>query len=164
MYTIPVVMTSDKNHAFLLFVSLSSLFSTATEGTTYDVHVFISRDFGDENFKRLNMLRCKFSMHHIHIVNMQQETIEHSNKNPCCYELIYNILSLSYAKCLFINTDAIIVNDLSELFSHNTLFPFDNHLIHHRSYQATSSVSKSWLVRCHIGFFILSMVMVICMI
>ncbi len=123
-HTIPLVLASDNNYAFPLFVTLASAFKNAHKRTFYDVRLLLSGDFSDENYQNLETLKQLYPQHKIKVYNMANQyedasiTIKHISTSTY-YRLKLPSLLSDVNKCVYLDVDLIVNKDLSELFRMN---------------------------------------------
>lgn len=120
---IPVVYATDNEYALPTFVSIFSLFINAAKTTKYSVFLLIGENFSEKNKKLLQYLQSKFKDHTISIYDMKNKYSDLTSSIPhitiaTYYRLeISSILPIDIDKCLYIDGDTIVMQDLAELFT-----------------------------------------------
>lgn len=121
MVHIPVVMATD-NRYIPLIVSLTSMLKNAEDDTFYDIYVLIDNDFTDESKHVVAEClekyvdRCSLSFTNVgQVFDEVSTSIPHISR-PTYYRLIIPDL-LREEKCIYLDTDTVIMSDLQELFN-----------------------------------------------
>lgn len=123
-HVIPLVMASDNGYALPLCVALSSIFKSAHNNTIYDVHLLLSDEYTEENLNRLKRIQKLYPRHNLNIHLMNEKcknigiTIKHI-KAPTFYRLQLPHLLANVKKCIYLDVDIIVLDDLSELYRLN---------------------------------------------
>ncbi|MCM1261853.1 MAG: glycosyltransferase family 8 protein [Butyrivibrio sp.] len=114
-------MATD-NRYIPLIVSITSMIENAGKDTFYDIYILIDDSFTQESELAVkNCLcgfgeRCSLSFQNVgHVFNNAFITISHITR-PTYYRLMIPDL-LSEDKCIYLDTDTIILSDLQELFN-----------------------------------------------
>lgn len=123
-HIIPLVFAADDNYAIPMFVAMASAFETAKSNTIYDVHLLLSGNISDINYNRLEVIREKYPRHQITIYNMhdQYENVEMKiahTTNATFYRLKLPSLLKNINKCIYLDVDLIVNQDLSEMYRIN---------------------------------------------
>jgi len=119
---IPVVYASDMNYMVPTCTSIVSLLENKNKVTQYDIHVLVpSKDF-DDSTKMVEPLISKYktriTVHSISDFDEAPIEIPHIT-SPTYYRLALPALLANTPKCIYIDSDTVIEEDLSELFRHN---------------------------------------------
>lgn len=123
-HTIPLVFAADNNYAIPMYVAMASAFASAKPNTIYDVHLLLSGDFSPENIERLETIKETYPRHQITTYNMKNQyddvemKIEHITA-ATYYRLKLPSLLSNINKCIYLDVDLIVNQDLSELFRIN---------------------------------------------
>lgn len=117
-----VVATAlDDAYTMPTIVMLHSLFETADPETSYNVFVLIPENFQKNNKHRFLELQDRFYGHCIHFVTMgnvfkqEKMSIEHISY-PTYYRLLLPDLLPDKKRCIYLDGDLLIRQDLKELF------------------------------------------------
>lgn len=129
MVHIPIAMATD-NNVIPLVVSLISLVKSAEETTFYDIYILIDDSFTKESEMAVERSlfafekRCKVSFRKVgHYFEDAFIIISHITR-PTYYRLMLPAL-LNEDKCIYLDTDTIILSDLQALFD----TPLDDYYI-----------------------------------
>jgi len=120
-HTIPIVLAADDNYAAPLVVAMTSILENAKKNTHYDFYVLKSGDFSEKNEKIIIGLEQKYGKTKITFLDMKQQyqdaniQIGHITA-ATYYRLQLPSLLPEVNKCIYIDVDAIVEDDLSELF------------------------------------------------
>lgn len=119
--TIPLVFATDNNYMFPLFVAMQSAIQSAGRETRYEFHLLLSDDISGDNLKKLECMR-KLHRHHDFIIHSLRDTykgivmrIEHVT-SVTYYRLQIPSLLVGMEKCIYLDCDVCICQDLTELF------------------------------------------------
>ncbi|GHV28823.1 hypothetical protein FACS189481_0270 [Clostridia bacterium] len=122
---IPIVITIDNNYVWPAIVSMTSMLENAKETTSYHIHVLISGDFLEENKQKLLSLKSAYKNCDISFFDMGNEfdnfqpdngvTIDWITKVVFYRLRVPSVLS-NIQKCIYLDTDTLIREDLSELY------------------------------------------------
>lgn len=119
-HEIPVVLASDNGYAYPMLITMASMLNSAKPNTSYAFYLLISEDFTEEN-KALIQQLCenrKCSLRFIEMENAYDDanlSIEHITK-ATYYRLQLPSLLPDVGKCLYLDVDIIVNDDLSALF------------------------------------------------
>ena len=122
MTPIPIVMASDKNYLLPTAVAISSILAAKNPGTSYLFFLMLPDKLDDTNQARYNAIFEKYTDAAIKYILMDNLfadislQISHTTA-PTYYRLkIAEILS-DYDKCLYLDGDILVCNDLTELYN-----------------------------------------------
>lgn len=124
----PVLFATDENYAMQTFVALTSLIQNNTNNPL-DVYVLIPKRFPDPVASQYELLTQHNSVK-INFVEMGtafsdiEMRIPHIT-SPTYYRLLAAEILPQYSKCLYLDSDVIVKEDLAELFS----FDLDDHYV-----------------------------------
>lgn len=120
MVHIPVVMATD-NRYIPLVVSIISMMESAGKDTFYDIYILIDDSFTEESEltvkRNLSVFEKKCTLSFKNVGNIFDHafiSMPHITR-PTYYRLMIPDL-LSEDKCIYLDTDTIILSDLQELF------------------------------------------------
>ena len=120
MVHIPVVMATDNRYVPLI-VSITSMLKNAGEDTFYDIYIMIDDLFTEESMRVVQGSfecwkdRYSLSFKNVgHVFDDVMTRIPHITR-PTYYRLIIPEL-LSENKCIYLDTDTVILSDLQPLF------------------------------------------------
>lgn len=123
-HVIPLVFAADNNYAIPMFTAIVSAFETAKINTTYEVHLLLSGNISADNYNKLEILKSKYPRHNIIIHHMDNQyeniglNIAHTT-SATYYRLKLPSLLKEVKKCIYLDVDLIVNQDLSELFRTN---------------------------------------------
>jgi len=119
MIHIPVVLATD-NHYIPLVVSLTSLLRSAEKSTFYDIYILIDNLFAKESEEAVRKClkifedQCMLSFVNVgNVFDQASVSIPHITR-PTYFRLMIPKL-LQEEKCIYLDTDTIILSDLQEL-------------------------------------------------
>lgn len=119
---IPVVFATDENYIFYTCVAITSLSKSAAIDTEYDIYILVDEDEPDSVL--LSKAEQKYSNIHIQVVRISKDIFKEvviNNKHitkATFYRLILSKL-LDIDKCIYLDSDIIVTEDLQELFAEN---------------------------------------------
>lgn len=126
VHTIPVVLPSDDNYMFPLLTTIQSAISSAASNTRYEFHLLLSGSVSECNLQKLQTLREKHPQHQFIIHNMQDSyqsveiSLEHlKHAQATFYRLQLPSLLNDINKCIYLDSDTIVCQDLSALYRIN---------------------------------------------
>lgn len=121
---IPVILSADNNYAPYMYVTMFSILENAAPGTFYDFFLMVPSAFSAENTTKINSLKNKYKCD-IHFLDMKDAfsdlkmQIQHIT-SPTYYRLLAgDLLPKNYAKCIYLDVDIVVCQDLAELFNIN---------------------------------------------
>lgn len=126
MLHIPIVMATDDNYIPLV-VALISLIENAAEDTFYDIYIITDNSFSKESAHAVKENLKEYAMHSSLIFKNVGNAFDHAFTNiphitrPTYFRLLIPDL-LKEDKCIYLDTDTIVMSDLQELFN----ISFDN--------------------------------------
>ena len=119
-HTIPIILSSSKQYAPLLYVTMFSVLMNAKINTHYEFYLLIQSGFSLRNTEKISGLEQAFNCS-IHFVDMKnafsdlEQPIAHV-ATPTYYKLLAaNILPKGYSKCIYLDVDVCVCTDLSDL-------------------------------------------------
>lgn len=120
--TIPVILSADNNYAPYMYITMFSMLENAKKTTSYDYYLLVPSSFDNKNKKMIMKLKENYDCD-IHFVDMKnsfsdlKQMISHIT-SPTYYRLLAaDILPKYYEKCLYLDVDVCVCQDLSELYS-----------------------------------------------
>ncbi len=120
--TIPVVYLSSQEFSKILSVSLASLLEHAASDTMYDVRVLVHKCFSPQHETVLTALVEKYGHAILRFVEMNDAFI-HTKTNyagvgkESLYRLMIPELFPEIDKCIYLDADTLVLDDLSEMFA-----------------------------------------------
>ena len=118
MKNIPIVFATDNNYEFAL-VAMSSLCIHAAEDTFYNIYIFIDDSFLFEKEIKDYMKNysnvCNLSFKNVGNV-FDNIPIWNNRLTKGCYFRLFAPWILNENKCMYLDTDVIVLSDLSDLF------------------------------------------------
>ena len=118
---IPVVLAADNNYAQPTMVTIASMLQTAEKSTVYHFYLLVSGDFSEKNKKRIIELCSQRTEWKVKFVDMQSAYKNTYIKVPHISTATYYRLQLpsllsDVNKCIYLDVDLIVKQDLSSLF------------------------------------------------
>ena len=123
MLKIPIVLSTDDNYIPLVDVCLISLFENKNSDTYYDVFIFMPSNSSSSRQEKLLELKSRYDNVNINIIDMKDEfsylqgKIKHKYVSLPTYYKLLPSKYLQYDKCIYLDCDTIICNDLTELYN-----------------------------------------------
>jgi lipopolysaccharide biosynthesis glycosyltransferase len=120
-HEIPLVLASDNGYAYPMIVTIASALQTAKANTTYSFYLLVSDDFSRENREIIDRIcgqyqRCKYQFIDMHnAYDDANLSIEHITK-ATYYRLQLPSLLQDLGKCIYLDVDIVVKNDLSALY------------------------------------------------
>ena len=123
--TIPVFFaTKDDQYINYLYVSITSVLINAETKTHYNFYILVPSDFSETTKKKIKQLQelnsnCSFSF-----INMK-DTFKTANQThehvmyPTYYRLLIADLVPLCEKCIYLDSDTLVLKDLSEFYNQN---------------------------------------------
>ena len=123
MTTIPIILASDNNYAPYMSVLMISILKNAKSNPFIDFYLLVPESF-KEKYKKTIQADCRFYKNkHINFIDMQnafsqtKRMIAHITEQSYYRLKATEILPKEYDKCIYLDIDTIVNDDLSELFS-----------------------------------------------
>lgn len=117
---IPVVFSCDENYNMPLCVSLLSLLKKAKKTTFYEVFVLLEKDFSEKSKEKILSLRGKYPNCSITFCQLgsdfDQAYVSVHITKAAYYRLKIASILPNISKCLYMDCDILVLNDLTELF------------------------------------------------
>lgn len=117
---IPVIFTPHEGFATPLIVALCSMFENAKEDTIYDVRLVITSDFSEDLIKEISSWFSKYPKHELSYYKIDDSSFFISDKMPdkpeTYFRLFLHELFLDLDKCIYLDGDVCVLNDLTEMF------------------------------------------------
>lgn len=120
--TIPIVLASDDNYAPYLYTALLSILTNKHQETYYKFFIMVPEQFSIDNQFRINDLHKFYKNFDISYINMKdcfkdiKLQIKHISYITYYRLLIPQILN-TFDKCIYLDIDVLVNNDLSELYN-----------------------------------------------
>lgn len=120
-HEVPVVLASDNGYAYPMLVTIASILQSARSNTSYTFYLLISEDFTEENkslIERVCAENKKCSYHFIEMRDAYNDaslSIEHITR-ATYYRLKLPSLLPNVGKCIYLDVDIVVKNDLSALY------------------------------------------------
>ena len=120
--TIPIALAADDNYMTQLFVAAQSAMLSAAKDTKYEFHILLSEDISRSNMEKLKCMRelnkrHDFIVHHLKdIYKGTTMRISHIT-NVTYYRLRLPSLLAHAEKCIYLDSDSLVCQDLWGLFS-----------------------------------------------
>lgn len=120
---IPIVLASDENYAPYMYVTILSILKNKKDSTLYDIYILIDKSFSQHTLKKFSRLEKKYNIQFNYIeMGSKFSSIEMRIKHittPTYYRLSMPELLKKYNKAIYLDTDVIVLKDLSEYFNIN---------------------------------------------
>ena len=118
---INIVMSTDENYVIPTLVTLSSILTSSKKGTCFHVYILCDRNF---NYACRDMLkklekkdgRIEFTFKEIHDSRLDK-AVATAHISVASYYRLYISQMIEEERCLFIDGDMIIRDDLSEVYN-----------------------------------------------
>ena len=120
-HEIPVVMAADNGYAYPMIAATASILQSAQAKTIYNFYFLISEDFTDENKTLIDNICTESPNCNYHFIEMHNAytdahiSIEHITL-ATYYRLKLPSLLPGINKCIYLDTDTIVKEDLSALY------------------------------------------------
>ncbi len=120
---IPVAAITDNKLAFALGTLFINLMETKNESTFYDLYAILSPDVTEENIAKIKLIEDKYKDKcSVNIIQMDSRFDNIKNKtgyiaNACAYKMCLGELFPQYDKIVYLDTDIVVFDDLSELYN-----------------------------------------------
>lgn len=120
---IPIVVMTDNNLAFAVATLFINLLETKNKDSFYDLNVLITPDFETEHIKNIKSIENKYLNHcKINFVKNDGRFKNITNNSThigttAAYLFCIPEIFHKYDKIIYLDTDLLIFNDLSELFN-----------------------------------------------
>ena len=124
MNKLAVVFAFDDNYAMPFAVTIESLLSNKSKETFYDVFCLIPNDFSAENMSRIEKLNDKYNDFSMTFINLgdrfKNEKMKMKHISYVTYfRLLIPELLADYDKCLYLDVDMAVCQDLTWLFAYD---------------------------------------------
>lgn len=119
---IPVVFGTDENYIFPTFVVISSLLQSAHENTEYDIYIQTTKECCKRCMEMKQYLYRKYQNFDFHTLEIDNNIFKKTKVNnihvklPTYYRLIAAEQLSQYDRCIVLDSDILIQDDLTELF------------------------------------------------
>lgn len=120
---IPVVFATDRNYLFFTCVAITSMAHNARENTFYQIYILTDQAFADEDHL-LDKVQEKYKNIAITMVPIEEDifqgvTINNSHVTKVTFYRLALCGLLKEEKCLYLDSDTLITEDLTELYETN---------------------------------------------
>lgn len=120
---INIAMATDNNYAYPTIVSMTSILENKKHNTKIDFYIMLSGDFNEDIKTKIMSLQDKYSNCRITLVDMKDKfkglhTSAHIT-TAAYYRLSLASLFPNLDKILYLDTDILVIKDLSELYNYN---------------------------------------------
>ena len=119
----PIAMCLDDNYTLPTIVAMTSMLENVKEDTEYKYYLLVPGDFQEENKKKILSLKEKYKSKafDIDFIDMGDEFKDAKTTKfwttPTFYRLDLPSLLSTYNKCIYLDGDAVVEKDLSELYN-----------------------------------------------
>ncbi len=119
---IPIILSADNNYHLQMVVTLMSVIENKKESTSYSFHLLITDDFDKECIKAINRMLKDHRLKEADFIRMGSSFkgiyvgVEHLS-TAAYYRLSLPELLKDEDRCIYLDVDTIVLDDLSELFS-----------------------------------------------
>ena len=125
MNKIPVTISSDNNIFYTVGVVLTSLLENASPDTFYEINCLCAGDVTEEKKKKLSELKNKYTNFTLTFFDMKDKfkdiptTKGYHVNYVSAYKMLIPSMFPQYDKMIYLDTDIIVREDLSELYNQN---------------------------------------------
>ena len=125
MNRIPIVAISDKKLAFSIATLFINLLETKKEDTFYELNAIVTSDFSEENINKIKQIEQEYiGQCSINFVVMDKRFDNAKNgtgyiANAAAFRFVLGEKLPQYDKVLYLDTDILVFDDLSSLYSIN---------------------------------------------
>ncbi|BED92455.1 MAG: glycosyltransferase family 8 protein [Candidatus Paraimprobicoccus trichonymphae] len=120
---VPIVISTDNNYTYPAVVSMTSLLENSDKNVFYKIHVLISNEFSKESKNKLLWLETKYDNCCIKFVNMknifEDAFVSGYITKETYFKLKIPSILKEEKKCIYLDTDTIILEDLYQLYNLN---------------------------------------------
>ncbi len=122
---IPVVFACDNNYRIPLGVAMSSLLSHASETTFYELYLLYTEGLSDDLKDMLLKLQKMYYNFSLQLIKVENALLEDATShlayisNATFYRLFISELLPEYDKIIYLDSDILVLGDLSELFEYD---------------------------------------------
>ncbi|MCM1174210.1 MAG: hypothetical protein NC341_04075 [Blautia sp.] len=119
---IPVVLGTEENYIFPTFVVISSMLQCAYGNTKYDIYIQTTEVCRERCMNMVQYLYNKYQNFDFHLLIMNQSLFENAKvtnahvKLPTYYRLMIAEQLLQYDRCIVLDSDILVQDDLTELY------------------------------------------------
>ncbi len=116
---IPIILSADNHYAPYMYVTLFSILENAHKNTSYNFYLFVSENFDNSFLRKILELKKRFTCD-IHFIKISPQAIDCSfeeTSNAIYYRLLAAELLPQYKKCIYLDTDTIVLDDLTNLYN-----------------------------------------------
>ncbi|MBE6453852.1 MAG: hypothetical protein E7017_03075 [Alphaproteobacteria bacterium] len=118
----PIILASDDNYAPFMYITMYSMLENKKQNTFYDFYLLVPSAFSSDNENKILELKNTYECD-IHFVDMKdafadlEMQISHIT-SPTYYRLLATeILPIEYSKCIYVDVDVVVCDDLQQLLS-----------------------------------------------
>lgn len=118
---VPVVLASDDNYAPYMYVTMFSMLVNKNAETKYDFYLLVPSSFSKEHLSLIAELENKYDCI-VQFIDMKnafngiKTSISHIT-TPAYYRLLSADLLPQYKKCIYLDCDIIVTQDLSDIYN-----------------------------------------------
>ena len=122
LHEIPIILASDDNYAPFMYTTMVSILENAKETTYYDFYLMVPSAFSKNNEKTILTLKDIYNCD-IHFIDMKDAFSDLTMRiahitSPTYYRLLAgDLLPKEYGKCIYLDVDICVCQDLSELYN-----------------------------------------------
>jgi lipopolysaccharide biosynthesis glycosyltransferase len=115
---IPVVLSSDNNYAKYMYIAAYSMLKNASANTYYNIYMQISNDFSKRYKDNILELAKKYpcTISFIEMDKHMPKVLPGYFPPAAYYRLLAPILLPDLDKCIYIDSDVLVLKDLTELY------------------------------------------------
>jgi capsular polysaccharide export protein len=120
---IPVVVCFDSNYFYPSIVSVTSMLENSNKETCYEIFALISGDITENDRQKFKDLEKRYINSKIELIDMKNQFKKYSNNRDFCEGTFYrlkipDLLPKEIHKCIYLDSDVLVVKDLRELIDH----------------------------------------------
>lgn len=118
---VPVVLASDDSYAPYMYVAIYSMLVNKNAETKYEFYLLVTSAFSANHTSRITELEKKYDCR-VRFIDMQNafHDIKMSTSHlapPAYFRLLIADRLPQYQKCIYLDTDIIVTQDLSDMYS-----------------------------------------------
>lgn len=116
---IPIILSIDNNYATYAYVTIYSILENANQNTYYDFYILTPEQSEITISDKISGLQKKYNCN-IQFITIKSDSICNTlddTPDSMYHRLLIADLLIKYSKCIYLDTDLIVLSDLTELFN-----------------------------------------------
>ncbi len=123
-HTIPVIFSTDEKYADVTSVTMTSILENAKENTFYDFYLLIPSKFEQSKIRNIDKIKDKYVNCNITYIDMKDNFSDANLVGahitmPTYYRLMAAKLLPNHNKCIYLDSDIIVNDDLTDFYNIN---------------------------------------------